>query len=252
MELIGIGYSPWTEKARWALSYHQIPYRYHEHLLIFGVPALRWKLKKWSGGVTVPALIDDENGVRLMDSFDIAKYADQIGKAETLFPEELLQGIEHLNSLSEEALDAARAWVMDRVLKNRDMQLENIPNFIPGFVRSSSAWMTRMGLSYLDYEFGVSAKVLEQRLADMRRVLSEFQKILREKNFGFVLGNRFTYADLLVAATIQIVRPEAGFAQRKMGPSMRVAWETPELLSEFKDLLEWRDQMYAQYRLIKK
>ena len=47
-ELIGIGYSPWTEKARWALDHHGIDYRYSEHLILFGMLPLRIKLGKLS------------------------------------------------------------------------------------------------------------------------------------------------------------------------------------------------------------
>ena len=41
-ELIGIRYSPWTEKARWSPD-HRIPYRYTEHLIMLGMPELRVK-----------------------------------------------------------------------------------------------------------------------------------------------------------------------------------------------------------------
>ena len=46
LDLYGIAYSPWTAKARWALDHHKIPYRYREHLILFGMPELRWRLKK--------------------------------------------------------------------------------------------------------------------------------------------------------------------------------------------------------------
>ena len=39
--LYGVGYSPWTERARWALDHHRIAYRYREHLPMLGEPMLR-------------------------------------------------------------------------------------------------------------------------------------------------------------------------------------------------------------------
>src|SRR4051812_4751156 len=54
--LVGIGFSPWTQKARWALDHHGLGYRYHEHLILFGMPQLHWQMRKWREPLTVPAL----------------------------------------------------------------------------------------------------------------------------------------------------------------------------------------------------
>ncbi len=34
--LIGLHYSPWTEKARWALDRQRVPYAFEEHLPMLG------------------------------------------------------------------------------------------------------------------------------------------------------------------------------------------------------------------------
>ena len=72
-DLYGIAYSPWTMKARWALDHHKIPYRYREHLILFGMPELRWRLKKPFGDITVPLLVNG-GGNSVMDSFEIARH----------------------------------------------------------------------------------------------------------------------------------------------------------------------------------
>lgn len=69
--LIGLSYSPWTRKARWALDHHGLSYTFVEHLPMLGEPLLRWKLRRWRAPVTVPAFID--KGARLMDSCTIAR-----------------------------------------------------------------------------------------------------------------------------------------------------------------------------------
>ena len=53
-ELLGLPYSPWSEKARWALDARKVPYKYKVYAPLVGEPALRFKLKKWSGPVSVP------------------------------------------------------------------------------------------------------------------------------------------------------------------------------------------------------
>src|SRR5262245_44456729 len=39
--LLGAFYSPWTERARWALDHHGIAYRFEEHVPVVGELALR-------------------------------------------------------------------------------------------------------------------------------------------------------------------------------------------------------------------
>ncbi|HIA03001.1 MAG TPA: hypothetical protein EYN66_14020, partial [Myxococcales bacterium] len=72
--LIGITYSPWSYKARWALDWHGINYRYQEYLLMLGQVKLRAQLRQ-RAHATVPAMISADT--KLRDSFEIAKWADQ-------------------------------------------------------------------------------------------------------------------------------------------------------------------------------
>ena len=80
LELIGIGYSPWTQKARWALNHHRIEYQYSEHLIMVGIPLLRMKTGRWLGAVTAPSLVGTDRP--LLDSFAIARWADGQGERE--------------------------------------------------------------------------------------------------------------------------------------------------------------------------
>ena len=58
-ELLGLPYSPWSEKARWALDVRHVPYRYRVFQPLIGEPALRFKTRRWTGTVTVPVMTDD-------------------------------------------------------------------------------------------------------------------------------------------------------------------------------------------------
>ena len=53
-----IPFSPWSEKARWALDHHQIDYREAPFMPVFGEFALRFRMRKPFGAVTVPNLHD--------------------------------------------------------------------------------------------------------------------------------------------------------------------------------------------------
>ena len=55
--LVALSYSPWSEKARWALLHHGVPFREIEYVPILGTPWLRWVARRASGRVTVPTLL---------------------------------------------------------------------------------------------------------------------------------------------------------------------------------------------------
>ena len=78
-ELLGLPYSPWSEKARWALDVRKVPYRYRVYQPLIGELELRIKMRRLRGPVTVPLLID-ERGRVYDDSTDIARFADTLGE----------------------------------------------------------------------------------------------------------------------------------------------------------------------------
>src|SRR5687768_11246992 len=102
--LIGLSYSPWTEKARWSLDHHGLEYHYREHTILLGSPRLRLQSRRFTGRVTVPALLDE--GRVFGDSHEIARRADEVGSGPTLFPSQEVEEIFRWNLLSERALQA--------------------------------------------------------------------------------------------------------------------------------------------------
>jgi glutathione S-transferase len=57
----------------------------------------------------------------------------------------------------------------------------------------------------------------------------------------------FSFADIAMAATLQMVRPVAD-NYLAIGPATRDAWTDPELSERFADLLAWRDALYREHR----
>lgn len=247
-ELIGLTYSPWTEKARWALQHHKVPFRYSEHLMIFGMPVLRWKMRKPFGDVTVPALVDrsKEKPVRLGDSWDIAVYADQIGNGAPLFPKGRVDEIEAMNRFSERALSAARALIVDRTRSDRATQLEILPKFIPTPLKKPMRFLAAVGLDYIAREFNTRTKSLEEHRLDLREVLAELRRLVKKSKGGPLLGE-FSYADIVMAASLHFVSPPEN-AFLKIGPSTRACWTDQELARDFSDLVAWRDELYRKFR----
>lgn len=242
--LYGLCYSPWTVKARWALDHHKIPYRYHEHLLLFGMPALRWHLRKPFGDVTVPALVSGK--IRIIDSFEIARYAESIGSGPPLFPSDRLEEIREINRLSEVALDCSRAFTSFRILKEPEAQMEVLPAFIPSILRRGLRFLTYLGGWYIEKEFKIRRKTLKAYEEDYRLVLEEFRRRLHGEGGSYLLGH-FTYADIAAALALQGVEP-VRHPTLPLGEAFRRAWTHPALSAKYKDLLTWRDEIFRKHR----
>ena len=69
LTLFKLGYSPWSERALWALDHHGLARREREYTPIFGEPGMRLKARRFKGRVTVPLLVSDD-GVYQPDAPD--------------------------------------------------------------------------------------------------------------------------------------------------------------------------------------
>src|SRR5215468_11323456 len=118
-ELLGLSYSPWTEKARWALDARRVPYTFRHYQPLLGEPALRLKTRRLAGRVTVPVLTTSDGRV-LADSADIARWAGERGEGPLLFPAEHEATVARFVSLSERALAAGRALSLARMLADHE------------------------------------------------------------------------------------------------------------------------------------
>jgi glutathione S-transferase len=243
-DLFGIAYSPWTAKARWALDHHKIPYRYREHLILFGMPELRWRLRKFCGDVTVPALV--AGGLRIMDSFEIARHVDVTGSGKPLFPEGKLSEIRELNRLSELCLNAARAMTVFRILKDPEAQAEALPRFVPGRLRPWLRWIAPVGARYIAREFGVWKKTGTGYEEDYRQALEAFRARLAASGGDYLLGD-FCFGDIAAAVALQGVEP-VNHKTLPMGPATRRIWRHAALAAEYRDLLQWRDRLFERHR----
>jgi glutathione S-transferase len=126
--LIGEDFSPWTEKACWALDHHGVAYAFHQYQPLLEEPWLRWKTRNFTGRASVPALVDGREIVR--ESLQIARYAERAAGAAALFPHGRDTEIERWNDTSDAALRAARALFFTRLLRDDVAQLDNLPPFI--------------------------------------------------------------------------------------------------------------------------
>jgi glutathione S-transferase len=245
--LYGLSQSPWTERARWALDHHGVAYAYHEHVPMLGELLLRRKAR--TKKASVPLLADGDRVV--MGSFEIARYADGIGRGASLFPRDKEKEIAHWGDAAERMLRVGRAQLMKRLVEDKAVQAEALPSFIPGGLRGALAPSAAMAVRFLMKKYDVPEDVDAEVRHTLRPLLEDLRASLRldgkqEGATPYVLSTpTFTVVDLTMAAAMQVIRPHEG---AKLGALTREAWSNDALARDFGDLLEWRDAIYRKHR----
>lgn len=232
-------FSPWSERARFALDHHRIDYREEAYVPLLGEPMLRLRTRVFRGPLSVPVLFHD--GRVLRDSVEIARYADELGTGAPLFPASEGAEIARYVELATGLMEAARALSVPRMARDERMQQETLPPFVPAPLRPVFA---RLGTTFMTRKYRLDARDPEQDRATIRRSLEQLRTELRGRD---TLLSGFTFADIAVAVSLTMVRP-VEHPIIPLGPGMRAAFTEPGLAEEFEDLLAWRDKLYAEYR----
>lgn len=242
--LWGLRYSPWTEKTCWALDHHAVDYRYREHKPLLGEPALRWRTRRRPAGqpASVPVLIADREVI--LESLDIARYAERIGSGAPLFETEREREILHWCAASDRAMQCGRALVVSAIARSDEACIESLPPEIPKPLRPAMRGVARYGANFIARKYGAD----QNALAENQAQLAEFCQRLVDALAGrpYLLGS-LSYADLSCAVVINGFAP---LTQRFFphSPATAQAWTVPELVDRFHPLVEWRDRLYAEHR----
>lgn len=239
--LVGLGYSGWTEKARWAMDHHRLAYQYREHIPLLGELRLRRHAPPGQRG-SVPLLLEDSGAT--MGSYAIAQKAEREGQGSPLFPAASLPEIEQWEQLSDAILRVGRAYMVQRLTQFPDAQVESLPSFIPGFARGPMKPMARMAARFLANKHEAAT---DPEAAVLATAVPGYERLREALQRGPFLTGTFSYADIAMALTLQFVQPvDERFIP--LGPGRRKAWSHPALAERFADLLRWRDQLYAGHR----
>lgn len=243
LELISMSYSPWSEKARWALDHHGVQFSEKDFKPLLSELSLRARMKQWSGKFSIPTLLTDDECIG--DSYNIAHYAEEIGSdAEPLFPKGVEEEIHQWNALSEEAMAAGRAIVSQRVLDDPKAKLEALPK-MPGPLRQLMKPLANIGVSYLRKKYTYDESI-EKYEESFEQVLIKLRAAL-EGAESYLIGSQFSYADITMAVALQCLKPVTDDFL-KIGPATRVAWTNEAMADKYADLLDWRDHIYEQHR----
>lgn len=236
-ELLGLPYSPWSEKARWALDARGVPYTKKLYQPLLGELGLRRKLGKWRGTVSVPVLTTDDGAV-IADSIAIARWADQRGQGATLFPDDT--AVDAVVALSDRGMAAGRALSLIRLLDDA----EGIGEMVPKKMRRlpGARGIAKYGVRRTLRKYRGETDVASAR-AKLAAVLDELRAALAGKQ---TLLAAFSFADIAATQILAFVEPPA-FGLR-LGEGTRRSFIDDDLRGRYGDLVTWRDHVYDRHR----
>lgn len=236
--LVYLSYSPWSAKARWALAHHGVSYRKVPYVPMVGEPALRLRLRRFTGRVTVPVWIDGDRV--LTDSLDIAREADRIGQGAPLFPAGADADVHAWNELGERMLAVGRARIAKRSREHEDARLELVPPALRR-VRPLALGLANVGLRYFERKYGLD----DPRVGDEAMLRDGFDRLRAAISGGHVLGG-FSYADIAMAMTVTFIVPPAP-PLLHLGEATRRRMGDEDLARDYPDLVRWRDGLLARH-----
>lgn len=241
--LYAIYYSPWSERARWALDYHDIDYRYREHVPFLGERLLRFRAGSNRSGkkATAPLLVLGDE--RINDSFDIASYADRVGAREPLIEDRALAA--EWRDRIERGLGAARSCVTGRVLRDSDALRESAMAVSPAVFAGLFRPLARHGAGYIARKYRMDLEDEPANRQVMREVLTSIREALDGREH--MAGERLSLVDIMATNLVQCVRP-VQVPHMNLPPATFACWRSEELERDFADLVNWRDELYARAR----
>lgn len=246
--LIHLPYSPWSERARWALDARQLPHQRKVYLPLVGELALKSQIG-WAQKASVPVLLTDSGP--LSDGLSIAHFAEERGSGATLFPAGREADVAMWYARGNTGLDAARGLALPRMLRNPEALLEMIPKGLRPAAPFGAVALSRFGVARTIRKYNALAGEA-QYMSDLREVLSQLRNTLRAtqgqagEGPATLLGT-FSFADIAAAQVLVAVGPHNG-PYLRIGHASKRCWTIPEFAEEYGDLLTWRDALYARYR----
>jgi glutathione S-transferase len=242
--LIGMPLSPATNRATWALDYAEVPYQFEEYLPQITTLWVRMRTRRIFGQVSVPILLGP-NGVKWLDSWDIALQVHQDCPMAGLIPAILQDQIKRMNELSEAIFYAARILLVGRVLADQEAMLEAVPAGFPQWSRRPMLPLVRQTFIKLRKKYDEPGVTDQDHLDKLHGYMQRIREQLDCK--PYLLEQGFSYADMTIISALQLIKP-VRHAPGVAYTAYERACICPQLAEDYTDVMQWRDRVYGQHR----
>lgn len=238
--------SHYSEKARWAFDWKQVPHR--RRVMPPGLQPLGGLLLTRGRGVTMPVLVDE--GLALADSTDIVAWLEERAPERPLYPSdpaERARALEIEDWFDENAGPAARQWGFTVLLTEPEAmrqfaikQTEWAPFPVP------TAVFAPISNAFLGARYSIgSADGAERAWGDLVAALDRIEAELARGPGDFLVGSGFSVADLTAAALLYplVLPPE--------GPWQAVrtaAFEELQSTVRERPAFRWVEETFRRYR----
>ncbi len=234
--------SHFNEKARWALDFKRVPHIRHSMIPGFHVPVI----KRMTGKTHVPVL--KLNGTTISDSSRIIEALERAYPQPPLYPgdsDERRRALEVEEYYDEELGPYLRRWIFHVILPYPEfMRALFVSHASPAAQLAQRAMSPLIGMvmrRQMDINPASAEIARAKTMAAMERLASEVRPS------GYLVGDRFTVADLTAAALLSpLVRPPE-FPYKAAGPLPEPFAKIRESLSTH-PAFRWTLQTYRQHR----
>jgi glutathione S-transferase len=190
--LITIPFSHYCEKARWALEHARVPFVESAHL-----PGLHRRATARVGGTSVPVLVTSER--TLYQSTDIVRFADERATdARRLYPDAHRKTIDEAMELFDRELGPATRLIAYHYLLPSPAELVRT---VGGAMSAARRLQMRVLLPLvrplMRKRMRITAENAKRAESIVRKVMADVSDSLED---GYLVGGRFTAADLTFAA----------------------------------------------------
>jgi glutathione S-transferase len=234
--------SNYNEKARWALDYKRVP-----HVRRAAIPGRHRKIaKRLTGGTTFPVLV--ENGTAIGDSSRIIAHLEVSHGGPALYPEDPPERRRalHLEEFFDRELGPyTRLLLIHHLVPDARLFIDTFVPDATAVRRELAIWQFPLLRLKITRSFGLNPASVTRAFDKLRSAGQRFRAELRDD--CYLVGDRFTVADLTVAALVAPVVAPDGF------PYPQPQRDHPRL-EPVRDalaacgLLDWTREMYARER----
>ncbi|CAL5224600.1 g7311 [Coccomyxa viridis] len=240
-ELVSLPVSPWTVKALWALDFNKAHYKTTSYTPLSGESWLRRKTGKKEELITVPVMFAPEG--TLMDSFDIAQWADAHSKRDDgakLFPAGQLEVIRKWDRASNDILEHWRALLFTKLQKDKALRRQMMPPILNS-LGPITDWLSSRQIGAFSAKYDEVSRASSAAKAE--KALQELREAVKANN-GYVLGT-FSYADITMAVAANAIDPIGPPISKAPAP-MRLPC-APEWKTQYADLAEYKDRIFKEH-----